>query len=315
MKILVLGAGAIGSVFGGFLAKSGCKVTLVGRPLHMRAVRKQGLKITGIWGEHIVKDLALCTNMEELVKSKEGSFDLVLVCVKSYDTKKIVEEYLPVIKNSPYVISFQNGLGNSEIIINSAGEEKTITGRVIFGVNVVEPGEVKVTVYADKVILGSLNNIIKIEEIEEIADLISNSGIPCQASKEINKYLWAKVLYNSCLNSLASLLEVTYGELGEKEETKKLMLDICKEIFLVAKAKGVELFWEKPEEYFDYLINKQIPLTKAHYASMLQDIRNKKKTEIDSLNGAVVKFAKKRGLIVPVNEILTRLIKSKESMY
>lgn len=102
MKILILGTGAIGSVFGGFLAKSGCKVTLVGRPFHMEAIKKQGLKVSGIWGEHVINNLIPCVNMEEVIKSRDKNFDLALVCVKSYDTKKVVEEYLSVVREAPY---------------------------------------------------------------------------------------------------------------------------------------------------------------------------------------------------------------------
>ncbi|MBU1782235.1 NAD-binding protein, partial [bacterium] len=177
MKILILGTGAIGSVFGGFLAKSSHQVTLVGKLPHLEVIKQQGLKISGIWGEYLItQNLILGLNLEEILRNSQKSFDLVLICVKSYDTEKIVKEYLPVIKESSYIISLQNGLGNLETISNLVEKEKIIAARVIFG---------------------------------------------------------AKVLYNCCLNSLAAILEVTYGELGAYQETRKIMLDICKEIFMV----------------------------------------------------------------------------------
>ncbi|MBU2599509.1 ketopantoate reductase family protein [bacterium] len=316
MKILILGTGAIGSVFGGFLAKSGHQVTLVGKLPHLEVIKQQGLKISGIWGEYLItQNLILGLNLEEILRNSQKSFDLVLICVKSYDTEKIVKEYLPVIKESSYIISLQNGLGNLEIISSLVEKEKIIAARVIFGAKVESPGHVKVTVYADQVMLGSIDNVISFEKLEEVAQIISTSGIPCQATKEINKYLWAKVLYNCSLNGLAAILEVTYGELGAYQETRKIMLDICKEIFMVAKIKKIEFFWERPEEYFDYLINKQIPPTAFHHASMRQDIKNQKKTEIEALNGAIVRLAKEEGLEVPVNNFITSLIKSKEKTY
>jgi 2-dehydropantoate 2-reductase len=210
------------------------------------------------------------------------------------------------------MISLQNGLGNLEKIVELLGKDKAIGGRVIFGAEIIEPGRVKVTVYADKVVLGGVKDGIDLEKVEEIAETFSLSGIPSQTTREIEKYIWGKVLYNGALNALGSILEVNYGELLKHEETKTLMSEIVAEIFKVIKKENIQLFWSEAEEYLTLLFNELIPATHDHFPSMLQDIKNKRKTEIASINGTVVRKGEELGLSLPINKIVTNLVKVKE---
>ena len=152
MQILVLGAGAIGSVFGGLLAKAGHRVMLVGRAAHMEAVRAQGISIGGLWGEQLITNLETATSVAQLPTS---SFDVVLLTTKSYDTASAIQEALPVVGPETLVVSLQNGLGNLEVIEAAVGVERTVAARVIFGVDVERPGRVVVTVWGGDVLLGS----------------------------------------------------------------------------------------------------------------------------------------------------------------
>jgi 2-dehydropantoate 2-reductase len=311
MKVLILGAGSLGSVFGGFLAKKN-EVSMVGREWHLGKVREQGLRISGIWGDFQVKNLRVYTSLDEMKGIQDTEFDLIFVSVKSYDTSSVMKEYFSLMSKENFVISIQNGLGNAEVISSFVGEERTVLARVIFGAEIFSPGCVKVTVCADKVMLGGLNNRMEYSKVKKIAEMLTSVGIESEATLEIDKYIWAKVLYNSTLNPLSAILEVTYGELGEEEQTRWIIEKICHEIFEVTKAHKIELFWDEPEEYLNILFNKEIPQTSTHYSSMLQDIKRGKKTEIDALNGAIVRLAKKVKVKVPVNEVITRLVRFKE---
>jgi 2-dehydropantoate 2-reductase len=311
MNILVMGAGAVGSAVGGFLGQAGHRVALVGRDPHMAAIRERGLRVEGIWGEHLIRGLRTFTNIREVPRER---FDLVLITTKSYDTGEAARQVLPWLSEDSLVISLQNGLGNVETISEMVGDSRAVGGRLIFGIRIPEAGRVEITVYADKVMLGSPSHKVDFARLEAIASAFTQAGIPAEATLEIKQFIWGKVFYNCCLNPLSALLEVTYGELSEHPETKQIMTSVIEEIFAVAGAKGVALAWRSPLEYQKILLGRLVPDTYAHHASMLQDVMRGKKTEIDALNGAIARLGEETGIPTPVNLMLTQLIKVKEQI-
>lgn len=312
MKIIVLGAGSIGSVFGGFLARAGHDVTLIGRNAHIQAIRNNGLLIDGIWGSYKVLNLHGYTSFSELEYDAKEKYDLALLTVKSYDTETVLKEFIHYTGDPPPVVSLQNGLGNIEKVESSVGREKTIGGRVIFGVEFINPGHVTVTVAADKTYIGGLHGGANRDFIRKAACIFNEAGIPAEETDTIHKFIWGKVLYNCALNPLATLLDVHYGKLLSCDMTKKIMEHIIREIFTVAHAMDITLEWNNPETYTTLLFEELIPKTFEHHPSMLQDIRRCKKTEIDALNGAVVNLGKQSGIDTPFNWTITELIKAKE---
>ena len=309
MNILVMGTGAVGSAVGGFLGQAGHRVALVGRDPHMAAIREGGLRIEGIWGEHLIRGLRTFTNVREVPREH---FDLVLITTKSYDTGDAARQVLPWLSEDSLVISLQNGLGNVETISEIVGDSRAVGGRLIFGIRIPEAGRVEITVYADKVMLGSPSHKVDFARLEAIASAFTQAGIPAEAALEIEQFIWGKVFYNCCLNPLSALLEVTYGELSEHPETRQIMTSVIEEIFAVAGAKGVALAWRSPLEYQKILLGRLVPDTYAHHASMLQDVMRGKKTEIDALNGAIARMGEETRIPTPVNLMLTQLIKVKE---
>lgn len=312
MNILVLGAGAIGSVFGAFLARSGNRVILYGREHCVSAINNRGLFIEGIWGSHHVTGIKGYSSLQKIARSEGRHFDLTLLTVKAYDTGEVMHNYLNTFGKSNLTVSLQNGLGNLEIIAALLGKEKAIGGRVIFGAELLEPGRVRITVYADKVVLGSLRDGVPLEKVKEVADLFDRAGIPTTWTGEIERYIWGKVLYNSTLNALSCLLEVSYGSLLENAEAKAIMEDIVGELFVVLNQEKIAVDWDTAGAYTEHLFTKLIPPTRDHFSSMLQDIRHGKRTEIDALNGKVVAMAEETGIDLPVNRVLTALVKGKK---
>jgi 2-dehydropantoate 2-reductase len=311
MNILILGAGAIGSAFGGFLAKSGNRVIFFGRENCISAINSRGLFIEGIWGSHHITNLKGYSSLSKIARLEGRLFDLVLLTVKSYDTESVMHNYLNAFGKSNLAVSLQNGLGNVEIVSGLLGKEKTIGGRVIFGAELLEPGRVKITVYADKVVLGSLKDGVPLDMVMEVCRLFDRAGIPTTWTEDIEKHIWGKVLYNSALNALSCLLEVSYGELLNNEHARLIMQDIIAELFTVIHRNKIPLDWDNADAYISHLFTQLIPPTRDHYSSMLQDIRHGKRTEIDALNGKVVSLAEETACDLPANRVLTALVKAK----
>lgn len=309
MNILVMGAGAVGSAVGGFLSRGGHRVSLVGRDPHMAVIRGRGLRIEGIWGEHLIRGLRTFTSVQEVPREH---FDLVLITTKSYDAGSAAKQVLPLLSADSLVISLQNGLGNVEAISEIVGDHRAVGGRLIFGIRIPEAGRAEITVYADKVMVGSPSRSVDLARLEAIATAFTEADIPTEATLEIERFIWGKVFYNCCLNPLSALLEVTYGELSEHSETRQTMTSVIEEIFAVAGVKGVSLAWRSPLEYQEVLFGRLIPDTYAHQASMLQDVMRGNRTEIDALNGAIARMGQEAGIPTPVNLMLTQLIKVKE---
>lgn len=309
MRILVFGAGAIGSVFGGFLSQKN-DVTLIGRKVHVERINRSGLEVSGIWGDHVFKELKAYTSLSEMGDT-EG-FDLVMITVKSYDTQGVVERLLPFISGSTAVMSMQNGIGNEETISGLVGPDRTMGGMAIFGARMTGPGSVEVTVYASEVLVGDLKREETLRA-RMIAETISESGIPAKASDDILRDKWMKAFYNIALNPLSAILKVPYGSLGKSQNTIVIMKKMLEEGFQVAQALKVDLKmgWK---EYFDYLMEHQLPPTAGHHSSMLQDIERGRKTEIDYLNGAIVKLGSEKGIPTPVNSTISSIVRSLEDL-
>ncbi len=305
MKIMVFGAGALGSVLGGFLSEHH-EVTLIAREKHVSAINNRGLRVSGIWGEHTFRELNALASAEELNTPQA----YILITTKAYDTEEAVKSISHVADENTAIVSFQNGIGNEEIIARAFGEERTLGGMAIFGAVLKAPGEVEVTVYAGECRVGELAG--KSRKAEIIAEALNRAGIPTVYTGDIIRDKWMKLFYNSALNPLSAILRVNYGALGELKETRELMKNLIREAFSVAKAKNVNLE-VTAEEYIELFFEKLLPATRGHKSSMLQDMEKGKKTEIDFLNGAVVKLGKKHGIAVPYNESLVALIKFLES--
>ena len=309
---LIYGAGAIGSVLGAFLHKINRSVTFAGRGAHFSAIKEQGLRITGIWGEHLVPKEEIITLFDPL--NSEKRFSTILLSVKSKDTEKAAREAAPLLAEDGIMVSIQNGLGNWETIARFVGENRTVGARVIFGAEIPVPGLAKVTVNADDVLLGEPFCPVNRALLQTLNEDLQLSGIPARvvSKEDIRSALWGKVLYNCSLNPLGAILEVPYGRLGENEETRKIIRGIIEEIFQVSQALNVPLPYRSADDYYRFLLETQLPPTRDHRASMLQDILAKRKTEIDALNGAISRLARENGIPAPYNDLLTLLIKFKE---
>ncbi len=312
MRVLVAGAGALGSVFGGFLRRAGLEVALLGRRAHLDAVARRGLTIDGIWGTHHIDGFAVASDAGAL----RGPFDAIVVPVKSYDTRPLAAAIAPLLAADGVALSLQNGLGNVETLEAVVGAERALGARVIFGATLPEPGHVRVTVFADPTAIGALRpgrHPRRDAAARCWADIIDRAGVPAVYTEHLAALLWAKVFYNAALNPLGALLNVHYGALPEHAESRALMDRVIAEAFAVAQAEDVALAWADPDEYGREFYGRLVPATYDHRSSMLQDLERGRPTEVDAINGAVWRRGAARGITTPVNETLTRLIHAVEA--
>lgn len=311
MEVLVYGAGAIGSVFGGFLSRNH-NVALLGRPWHLHEVRRLGLQVNGIWGSHTFTKLELCSEAK-LLRSRKPRFDLILCTVMANDTAAAAKEIKRIAKDRALVLSLQNGYGNIEALSAEIPIGRILAGRVIFGAELA-PGTATVTVSAGDVLIGEAGKSKSLERAERITQQLTECGIKAKAVPDIHRHLWAKLAYNCALNGLATLLDIPYGKLLLTPETKELMKAIVEEIYAVAKKRKVELEPATAQGYLQRLFKKLIPVTSAHYPSMHYRIRHGHRTEIDQMNGAIVALGKKHRVPTPINALVAQLVKAKERL-
>ena len=310
MNIAVVGLGALGIAFATFLKNSGITVFGITKEKYLKNFEKNTVRVKGIWGDHTANLDGIYSDPSQI----KENINLVILTVKSYDTEKALNQIKPIVGKETLILIAQNGYGNYEKAVEIFGKDKVLLSRVIFGSKIVDKNSVEITVSADDVRIGDPSKTIPEKKVLNIVETIRKSGIPASFAPDVYQILWDKILYNCALNPLGALLECSYGDLAENKYTRQIMENIIKEIFLVTKANDIKLRWENSEEYIKHFYQNLIPPTKKHFPSMFYDLKSGKKTEIDSLNGAIVILAhQKKGIKAPTNETITLLIKFKES--
>lgn len=314
MNILVIGAGAVGIGLAASMLSQNADVSIFARGETAKAIKENGIKRCGLF-EHFTFSNDEITVYESYDEIPKNTFEYVFITSKTTgndDISKNLNENRGILKDNFKIIIFQNGFGNDEPYLRFFNENEVFSARVITGFARPEIYISEVTVYTEPILLGSLQKQDP-TDLKPIAEMITASGINCELTDEVDKYLWAKMLYNCALNPLGAILDVTYGKLTENEYTIEIMNNIIDEIFEVIKASEYETLWDNSNEYKDVFYSKLVPDTYNHYSSTHQDIQRKIKTEIDSLTGKVIKLGEINNVDVSTNKIIYNLIKSIES--
>jgi len=311
-RVLVAGAGALGSVLGGFLAAAGHDVTLLGRAPHMDAIVAGGLVVDGLFGARRVASVAVATDATVL----QPPFDAVLLTVKAYDTAPILAAVAPLVAPDGCLISLQNGLGNVEQVRDAVGDARAAGARVIFGAEIPAPGHARVTVCAEPVAFGAavVGDALADAHARRWAARFADAGIPAEAVADVHAYLWTKVFYNAALNPLGALLGLPYGALAADPDARAIMDDVINEAYAVACARGITPTAPSAGAYRRVFYDRLVPATADHRSSMLQDLERGRRTEIDAINGALATFGATAGVPTPVNTTLARLIRWRERL-
>ncbi len=294
MKIGIIGPGAMGTFLAGVLGKHN-EITLVGR---------QGLDIerVEIVGEtELISEIDFTTDVSEL-----SDTELIVICTKAFDTEVAVKGLIDYLPSECKLLSLQNGLKNEEIIAKYIGEERTIGGITSHGVTYLGTGKVKHAGKGETVIGGYPNR----HDEKEIAKIFDKAGIKTELSDNIIGHIWKKVIVNVGINPITALLGVKNGFLLEDEYLHCLVEEVVDEATEVAKG-----YTELPVEDTFEETKRVAKTTQDNRSSMLQDIDNKRRTEIDQITGAVVEKGEESGVSVNVNRTLHGLVKGLERSY
>ena len=305
-KVAVLGAGAMGSMFGGLLGAGGLEVTLIDIwAEHVAAVRARGLRLVGDEGERMVPVSATTE------PSEAGEADVVLVHCKAYHTTAAVEAARGLFGADTVAISFQNGLGNEEAIGEVIGIERVLGGTTAQGASILGPGAVRY--YGDLPSqIGELAGGVS-DRAERIADALSGAGLQTTASTEIRRDIWRKLLANVALGALSALADLTIAELMTVPALKASALAALDEAAAVARAAGIELDAGDTRRVLAKITGAGG--TSANKSSMCVDVLNRRKTEIEVINGAVARLGREHGVPTLVSDTLIAAILGVETHF
>ncbi|MEE0024413.1 ketopantoate reductase family protein [Methanobrevibacter sp.] len=314
MNILIIGSGSVGIGIGCSLLSQNADISFLASEKTASKMKKNGIKRTGLFTNYSFSPSEFSV-YETYSQIPKESFDYVIVASKTTankDISKRLNENRDILKDNFTIIICQNGFGNDETYLKYFKASQVYCARIITGFTRPERNISEVTVYTEPILLGSLQGE-DIRHLQPIADKITASGINCELTDELDKYLWAKMLYNCTLNPLGAILDVNYGKLTENEYSKDIMDNIIEEIFNVIDATPYTTLWDTADDYKNIFYSKLVPDTYNHYSSTHQDIKRKIKTEIDTLNGKVIELGEKYDVDVSTNRLIYKLIKAIES--
>lgn len=297
MRVAFIGAGAIGSLFGGLLKRGDVDVLLVGRQPHVDAIKKNGLSIFGV--EEFNVRIGASSNPLDAKDS-----DLIIITTKAYDTKKALKDILPILNEDVTVMSLQNGAGNIEEISNYVESRNILSSVTSMGAFLEAPARLQFRGKGNTII-GSLSDENK--NAKDVVNLFNKAGIKTEYTPNIKSEIWSKVIINSAINPLASILDEENGILLDHN-----LLEIVKEITIEGKTilekDGIKISEDIFEKTFDVIKN-----TSKNINSTLSDLRKGNRTEIEYISGKIIETGERVNIPAPYNKALFNMVKFKEN--
>lgn len=299
-QVAVIGAGAMGSLFGGYLAGSGVPVTLIDTgEEHVETINEEGLVIETPESNRRVVDVRATT-----APGTVDNVDLLVVFVKSHDTGAAIADAAPLVDGTD-VLTLQNGLGNPETLAAVVDESVVIAGVTSHGATLVGPGHVR---HAGRgpTTLGRYF-VDNDREVERVAALLTDAGIETTVTRDVLEAIWEKVLVNVGINAATALARVPNGALADSEPGRRVLTSAIREAALIADAEGISA----GEDVVGHAI-EVAERTGENRSSMRQDIESGRRTEIEALNAEIVRRGRGHDIETPVNEVLTDLVRLAE---
>ena len=306
--VAVLGAGAMGSLFGGLLAEGGMKVTLIDPwQEHIHAINEDGLKMVGFGGDRYIP-IGATTKASDVTDA-----DIVFVQCKANFNAAAAASVQHLFENASdtVAISFQNGLGNEEQLAEFFGEENVLGGLTAQGANIEAPGVVRNHAELPSYI-GEMAGGLS-DRVTAISEALSASGLPTSPSEHIRQDIWRKLMANIAISAVSGITGLNIGQIFNEHLADAVSYAALEEAIAVANASGVDLTVDEAHEILGKIAGPNG--TPGNKSSLRVDIENSRPSEIDYINGAVVDLGHKHGVAVPVNETLVKLVHGRQARY
>ena len=298
MKIGVVGVGGVGGYFGGLLARMGVDIHFVARGKHLRALQEEGLQVLSSHGNFHVLIHATAEPHEI------GPVDLVLFCVKSFDSADAARELESMVDDATMILSLQNGIDNIEKLIDRYGPERVLGGTAYIESSLAAPGVIAHTGTMGRIVFGELDGSSS-ERALQVLRVFQQAGIDTQLSDNIQRVLWEKFLFICGVHGVSTLCRAPLGLVLSCPETRELLVGVMREVELLAQRKGIAL----PESAISLAMELIGTYKKQFKCSMLRDLEWRRPMEIEALNGMVVKLGQAVGLSTPFNQTIYACIK------
>ena len=317
MKYAVIGLGAVGSIVGGLLIKSGEDVVLIGKKNQIDILNQNGIKINGIKGSILVKNVNASFDLSSI-----KDVDIIIICVKSQDTQNLAKNLKKHIKKSAIILSLQNGVRNSNILNQITGN-KTLSGIVLFNALYSKPGEVMITIRGGLLIEDEKSYS---EAIDGLLNSFKMVGLSSKSTENLQGYQWSKLIVN-LQNAVTALTGQTIKESILDSDSRSILIATMKEgLHVLEKSKiSIKTLYDMdPKKIINRLsfynnillkIGSKIMRLKDARTSMWQSLSRGKRTEIDYINGEIVNLARKNNLKAPINEKLVEVVKEAEKKH
>jgi 2-dehydropantoate 2-reductase len=294
MKILIMGTGGVGGYYGGLLAQQGNEVTFIARGAHLYALRHAGLKVKSVHGDFHVFPANATDDPINV-----GPVDLILFCVKTYNTDDAAQAIRPAVGQQTTVMSLQNGVEAAERIGKVIGPEHVVGGVTWLSSAVEAPGVIKQISQFRRIVFGELGGG-QSDRIQSIYDVLHQTGITVEISEDVQKVLWTKLVFITAVSSIGSLTRLPMGDYRAIPETRSLLSSIMQEVESVARAQGVNLDADVVQKWLEFIDNAA-PGIKP---SMQLDVEAGHRTELESMIGIVGRKGRDLGLPTPVSDFV-----------
>jgi 2-dehydropantoate 2-reductase len=297
MRIAVMGSGAVGGYFGAKLAAAGHEVAFIARGKHLAALQESGLKVTSPNGDLNIRQAQFSAETQEV-----GKVELILFCVKSYDTETAAEAIKPMVSDKTTILSLQNGIDNPAKLAQFYSADKILPAVVYVGAQISAPGVIRHS-NGGRIIFGQMDGAVG-GATKTLAQTLTAAAIPCEASHEIGKVQWTKLLWNAPFCAISCLALANTKQIVESPSLTQLALDCMTEVEAAARTQGVQL---KRQQFNDTIeFSKTLGDFKP---SMLQDLEANKPLEYAAFNGIVVELLEGAGQPAPINKTFHTMLK------
>lgn len=297
MRIAVMGAGGLGGYFGARLCLGGADVHFIARGKHLEAMRRDGLRINGPEPLHVAR-VAATDDAGSI-----GAVDLVMLCVKLWDTDAALEQIRPLVGEHTAIISFQNGVLKDQALLAAYGAGRVMGGVGYIAATIDRPGVIRQTGTMQRLLFGEFDGS-RSTRGQAILDACLAGGIKAELSEDILREIWQKFVFLAGLSGTTTTIRKPIGPIRENAQTRGFLLDVMREVVAVGRAHGVHL----PEDYAEVRLRLADDVAYDTTSSMHHDLERGNRLEVRWLAGAVVELGQRKGVPVPLNRAIADIL-------